>query len=349
MPTRGYLDGCFDLMHSGHLNAVRQAKLVCDVLVVGIHSDEEIERNKAKPIMKETERYSILKHLKWIDEIIYDAPYTPTLDFVQKFNIDFVIHGDDLPINSEGKCAYDEMIQAGKFKVIRRTEGVSTTYMVGKLLSMSRDNLAEARALPANDVESKGAMSMLTTTRRIAEFSSRRVPTQNDVVVYADGSFDLFNVAHAEFLEKAKQLGTFLIVGVFDDATVHSMKGANYPIMLLHERVLNVSACKHVDEVLIGAPLELTEEIIKNLNIAYVVQGSQSTASNDGKRVQTNKIPKQLGIFKVIETQWPGLNVNTIVQRIIDNRVLYMKRNEKREAIESSFYSTRDTKNITEL
>jgi ethanolamine-phosphate cytidylyltransferase len=338
-------------MHSGHFNAVRQAKQVCDILIVGIHSDEEIERNKAKPIMKEAERYALLKHIKWIDEIIYDAPYTPTLEFTNKHKIDFVIHGDDLPMNSEGKCAYEDMIAAGKFKMIRRTEGVSTTYIVGKLLSMSRGHLAgplnQGTPLAGSFEEATGSHSMLTTTRRIAEFSSRRVPTPDDVVVYVNGSFDLFNVAHSTLLETAKSMGTFLIVGVFDDATVHHMKGANYPIMLLHERVLNVSACKHVDEVLIGAPFELSEEIIKNLNIAFVVEGSQSTAKNAGSRVPTNAVPKQLGSFKVIESQWPDLTVDAIVQRIIDNRVLYMNRNQKRESLEKEFYKNRQP-NLTE-
>jgi ethanolamine-phosphate cytidylyltransferase len=45
-PVRIYMDGCFDIMHSGHYNALRQAKQLGDILVVGIHSDEEILRNK---------------------------------------------------------------------------------------------------------------------------------------------------------------------------------------------------------------------------------------------------------------------------------------------------------------
>src|SRR5688572_24829112 len=44
-PVRVYIDGCFDIMHSGHYNAVRQAKELGDILVVGIHSDAEILNN----------------------------------------------------------------------------------------------------------------------------------------------------------------------------------------------------------------------------------------------------------------------------------------------------------------
>merc|ERR1719494_934184 len=49
-------------MHSGHFNAIRQAKQLCDVLVVGVHSDEVIRTCKAPPVILQDERYAILKH-----------------------------------------------------------------------------------------------------------------------------------------------------------------------------------------------------------------------------------------------------------------------------------------------
>jgi cytidyltransferase-like protein len=58
-PVRGYLAGCWDIMHSGHYNAIRQAKSICDELVVGIHSDEEITKAKGLPVMKTHERYNL--------------------------------------------------------------------------------------------------------------------------------------------------------------------------------------------------------------------------------------------------------------------------------------------------
>jgi bifunctional ADP-heptose synthase (sugar kinase/adenylyltransferase) len=44
--VRVYMDGCFDIMHSGHYNAIRQAKQLGDILVAGVHTDKEILRNK---------------------------------------------------------------------------------------------------------------------------------------------------------------------------------------------------------------------------------------------------------------------------------------------------------------
>lgn len=62
-----------------------------------------------------------------------------------------------------------------------------------------------------------------------------------------------------EFLQKASKLGTFLILGLHDDQLVNSYKGRGYPVLNFHERVLNMLAMKFVDEVIIGAPWEITK------------------------------------------------------------------------------------------
>jgi cytidyltransferase-like protein len=54
--TRVYLDGCFDMMHYGHANALRQAKTLGDELVVGVVSDSEIAACKGPPVMTAEER-----------------------------------------------------------------------------------------------------------------------------------------------------------------------------------------------------------------------------------------------------------------------------------------------------
>ena len=64
------------------------------------------------------------------------------------------------------------------------------------------------------------------------------IPTrvgEADVVVYVDGDFDLFHLSHALALERARSLGTFLLVGVHDDAVVNRSLGLNYPVMNLQE------------------------------------------------------------------------------------------------------------------
>jgi ethanolamine-phosphate cytidylyltransferase len=72
---------------------------------------------------------------------------------------------------------------------------------------------------------------------------------------------------HLEFLRKAKEHGDFMYVGVYDDETSNLIKGKNFPIITLNERVLMLLACRYVDDVIIGAPYHLSGDLIKTLNI----------------------------------------------------------------------------------
>ena len=74
---------------------------------------------------------------------------------------------------------------------------------------------------------------MFLTTRRIAEFSPGKTPDVHDKVIYVDGSFDMFHVGYAAFLKEAKKFGTYLLVGIHDDATVNAREGSNYPVQTM--------------------------------------------------------------------------------------------------------------------
>lgn len=78
----------FDIMHSGHYNAIRQAKALTDILVVGVHSDEEIRKHKGPPVMNDPERLATVNACKWVDEIVFGTPYDPSLELLVKLNCD---------------------------------------------------------------------------------------------------------------------------------------------------------------------------------------------------------------------------------------------------------------------
>ncbi|KAJ7333923.1 hypothetical protein OS493_016018 [Desmophyllum pertusum] len=61
---RVWTDGCFDMVHFGHANALRQAKAMGDVLYVGVHSDAEITEHKGPPVFNEEERYKMVRAIK---------------------------------------------------------------------------------------------------------------------------------------------------------------------------------------------------------------------------------------------------------------------------------------------
>ncbi|CAE7605773.1 Pcyt2 [Symbiodinium natans] len=426
-PVRGYIDGCFDIMHSGHYNAIRQAKSICDVLVVGIHSDQEIADNKSVPVMKQDERYCLLDHIKWIDEILYDVPYSPEIATLERARADFCIHGDDMPVNAQGVCAYDEMRDAGRLRIIKRTEGVSTTDLIGRLLTLSRnqpadfagqqspnmgyrisseaaieqcmmptahvdlsetlreallavDQLSESYKVSEEDRRSlkekitaaavpeptgstrseeglpaaqpagyqqrtKAPVQLLASTRRIREFSTAKQPTSEDRVVYACGSFDMFHVGHAEFLKEARSLGTFLLVGIYDDASISRARGQNLPVMNLNERVLNVCACKWVDEVIIGAPRYITEDLIKTWDIHVVARGSGHLRITGSMQSERFEVAQGKGIFREIASKWPELCHDTVVERIIHGRETYLARNKDRAKREDVYYDAKKPSN----
>ena len=97
-PVRVYADGIFDLFHFGHARALEQAKLLFPntYLLVGCCNDDLTRRYKGKTVMNQEERYESLRHCKWVDEVIPDAPWVLTPEFIEKHQIDYVAH-DALP------------------------------------------------------------------------------------------------------------------------------------------------------------------------------------------------------------------------------------------------------------
>ncbi|CAN1799224.1 Ethanolamine-phosphate cytidylyltransferase [Linum perenne] len=322
--VRVYMDGCFDLMHYGHANALRQAKALGDELVVGVVSDEEIIANKGPPVLPMEERLALVSGLKWVDEVIADAPYAITEQFMHSlFNehkIDYIIHGDDPCLLPDGTDAYALAKIAGRYKQIKRTEGVSSTDIVGGYCF------------------DLGVSQFLLTSRRIVQFSNGKAPGPNARVVYIDGAFDLFHAGHVEILRKAKQLGDFLLVGVHTDQIVSQHRGKYYPIMHLHERSLSAMACRYVDEVIIGAPWEVSKDLITTFNISVVVHGSVaehnsiSTGESDPYAV-----PKAMGIFRMLDSP-KDITTTSVTKRIIANHEAYTKRNAKKTKSEKKYY-----------
>ncbi|CAI6004748.1 unnamed protein product [Closterium sp. NIES-65] len=483
------MDGCFDMMHYGHANALRQAKALGDELVVGVVSDEEILLNKGPPVVSLEDRVRMVREVKWVDEVVLHntrlhapplhapsrrlhhsslclsplfpiprcrvrmvrevkwvdevvvgTPYCITPAFMHRLfthhRVDFIIHGDDPCLLPDGSDAYAEAKQAGRYLEVRRTEGISSTDIVGRMLlcvgsrtaateaqqqqqSLEREfahtgspsrspsehcnrsgsphagspslpprpssplpppamlsasavpcsplrpslpppsssalassaphasspshapsteaasspahasaapplhrgsppsspahlssspaplpahsPLSLAPALPSSpscaslpssassgslwglsaSPSSSAASSplfppslaplasarvsrFLPATSTVLELSSHQ-PRSIDPsarVVYIDGAFDVFHSGHVQTLRAAKELGTFLLVGVHSDATVRANRGQHHPIMGMHERCLSLLACRSVDEVVLDAPWVVSDQLV---------------------------------------------------------------------------------------
>lgn len=172
---------------------------------------------------------------------------------------------------------------------------------------------------------------MLPSTKRITQFASLREACPGDRIIYVDGGFDLFHIGHIELLKRARELGDYLIVGVHDDATINRIRGHNYPVMNLHERVLGVLSCRYVDEVIIGAPYSVSADLLKSARVHRVVHGATSYPPDvDGQDPYAT--PKALGIYAEVRTDYSGMTAESIIERIIAQRHVYEERNRKKLA-----------------
>jgi cytidyltransferase-like protein len=131
-----YLDGIFDLFHRGHLESFKQVKIIhpdCH-LIVGIVSDKEATNYKREPIIKETDRYEIIKSIKYVDEIIEDCPLNLDLKFIEKYNIDLIVHGfSNESDEKKQEVFFKEIKKIGKFKKINYYNKTSTTDIINKI------------------------------------------------------------------------------------------------------------------------------------------------------------------------------------------------------------------------
>ncbi|KAF9981418.1 Ethanolamine-phosphate cytidylyltransferase [Modicella reniformis] len=136
---------------------------------------------------------------------------------------------------------------------------------------------------------------------------------------------------HIEFLKRAKELGDYLLVGIHDDQTVNAIKGVNYPLMNLHERVLSVLACRYVDEVVIGAPYSVSEQVLEKVYKVNVVVHGNTPTLEDSDGEDPYKLAKERGIYREIDNPQNTVTTESIIDRIITHRRQFEERQRRKE------------------
>lgn len=134
--VRIYADGVFDLFHLGHMKQLEQCKksLPNVVLICGVPSDTVTHKLKGMTVLSDAQRCETLYHCKWVDEVIPDAPWCVTPEFLAQHDIDYVAH-DDIPYGSANSDdIYRPIKVEGKFLTTQRTDGISTSDIITKVI-----------------------------------------------------------------------------------------------------------------------------------------------------------------------------------------------------------------------
>ena len=129
-----FTNGCFDLIHGGHIEFLQKAKSLGDILVVGLNTDQSVKKLKGenRPIKNERERANILSALKYIDYITMFNETTPE-KLIREIRPDILVKGDDYKID---EVVGREIVEGygAKVELIPIVKGHSTTGTLEQIL-----------------------------------------------------------------------------------------------------------------------------------------------------------------------------------------------------------------------
>jgi D-beta-D-heptose 7-phosphate kinase/D-beta-D-heptose 1-phosphate adenosyltransferase len=130
----GFTNGCFDLLHPGHIAMLKAARATCDRLVVGLNADESVARLKgpSRPVQNEGARSTVLATLADVDLVVIFTEDTPQ-NLIEAVRPDVLIKGSDYTID---QVVGADFVQAsgGRVVLVDLVPGFSTTATVAKLI-----------------------------------------------------------------------------------------------------------------------------------------------------------------------------------------------------------------------
>ncbi len=129
----GFTNGCFDLLHPGHVALLRQARTACDRLIVGLNSDDSARglKGDGRPVQDETARAAVLSSLADVDQVVIFAEPTP-IALIEAIRPDVLVKGADYSLD---QVVGAEIVQSygGRILLAELEPGHSTTRTIEKL------------------------------------------------------------------------------------------------------------------------------------------------------------------------------------------------------------------------
>ena len=128
-----FTNGCFDIVHVGHLQMLAEAKKQGDYLVVGLNSDASVKRLKgeSRPINNEIDRKFFLENIKSVDEVFIFEEDTP-FELIKKLKPNVLVKGGDWPIEQIVGGSF-VLENGGEVKSLIFKDGYSTTNIIEKV------------------------------------------------------------------------------------------------------------------------------------------------------------------------------------------------------------------------
>ncbi|MBI5373852.1 MAG: D-glycero-beta-D-manno-heptose-7-phosphate kinase [Candidatus Schekmanbacteria bacterium] len=130
-----FTNGCFDILHMGHIYLLQKAKSFGDVLIVGINTDSSIRRIKGekRPLIGEDERARVLSALACVDYVTFFDEDTP-IDIIKKITPDVLVKGGDYKKNEVVGAGYVDN-HGGRVELVPVVNGLSTSNIIEKILT----------------------------------------------------------------------------------------------------------------------------------------------------------------------------------------------------------------------
>ena len=130
----GYTTGVFDMFHIGHLNILKRAKEKCDFLIVGVSTDEVVQKYKNKrPIVPFAERVEIVSAIKYVDQVVAQETMDK-MEAWEKLHFNVLFHGDDWKGSNMYNSIEKRLEEVGVEVVfLPHTDGISSTILRDRL------------------------------------------------------------------------------------------------------------------------------------------------------------------------------------------------------------------------
>ena len=131
-----FSNGCFDIIHAGHIDYLEKASKKGEHLIIGVNTDNSVSRIKGsdRPIVDEVSRSKVLAALEFVDLVVLFDQDTP-LELIQALRPDILVKGKDYIVSNIVGADY-VLQNGGKVETIELTEGLSTSIVIDKIKNL---------------------------------------------------------------------------------------------------------------------------------------------------------------------------------------------------------------------